>query len=202
MSDIVAIHGSPRRNGNTSALLKEAVSGAENAGANVTEYVLRDLKISPCLEIYGCKNDGKCAIKDDYHELIDCVLQAKGLIIASPIFFYAVTAHTKAFMDRCQSLWVKQHWIDKISAAEREYKRKGLFISVGATKGKRLFDGAILSMRYFMDTLDMKLEKTICYRGIDFAGDIQKYPDYIREAYETGAHFAKQLIDDKPHFKH
>jgi hypothetical protein len=114
MAKILAIYGSPRRQGNTAALLKRAVSGALDAGAEVNEISLRDLKMSPCLEIYGCKKEGKCVIKDDFHHVIDQILSAQGLILASPIFFYTVSAHTKILMDRCQSLWVKKYWIDKV----------------------------------------------------------------------------------------
>ena len=60
---IIAIYGSPRRKGNTATLLQKAVEGARNAGAEVEEIVLRDLKMSPCLEIYGCKNAGECRLK-------------------------------------------------------------------------------------------------------------------------------------------
>ncbi|MGD9309233.1 MAG: NAD(P)H-dependent oxidoreductase, partial [Desulfosarcina sp.] len=63
MKEIAAIYGSPRRKGNTSTLLQQAVRGARDAGAQVTEIVLRDLKMSPCLEIYGCKKTGHCVIK-------------------------------------------------------------------------------------------------------------------------------------------
>lgn len=196
MSDIVAIYGSPRRKGNTASLLKKAVSGARDAGATVEEFVLRDLNISPCLEIYGCKKQGICVIQDDFHKVIEQILNARGLMIASPIFFYAVSAHTKAFMDRCQSLWVKQHWIDQIPSASRTYPRKGLFVSVGATKGKKLFDGALLSIRYFMDTLDMKLDTSLCYRGLDLAGEVLDHPDYLEEAYNAGNAFAAPLLTD------
>lgn len=197
MTDIVAIYGSPRRNGNTATLLKKAVSGAHDAGATVNEFVLRDLKISPCLEIYGCKQQGKCAIQDDFQKVIGQILKADGLIIASPIFFYAVSAHTKALMERCQSLWVKQHWIDKIPRSSRDFRRRGIFISVGATQGKKLFDGAILSIRYFMDTLDMKLEKSLCYRGLEFEDDILNHSKYLDEAYAAGLHLAETLLNDK-----
>jgi len=196
MADIVAIYGSPRRAGNTATLLKKAVSGSLDAGATVKEFVLRDLKISPCLEIYGCKQQGKCAIQDDFQIVIEQILEAHGLIIASPIFFYAVSAHTKAFMDRCQSLWVKQHWIDKTPPSSRNFPRRGIFISVGATQGKKLFDGAILSMRYFMDTLDMKLEKSLCYRGLDLEGDILNHQNYLDEAYHAGRYFAETLLNN------
>ena len=63
MEKIVAIYGSPRRKGNTALLLDQAVQGAEAAGAAVEKIVFRDLKISPCLEIYGCKETGRCIIQ-------------------------------------------------------------------------------------------------------------------------------------------
>jgi len=97
MTNILAIYGSPRRKGNTSLLLQKAVEGARDAGAQVDEVVLRDLKMSPCLEIYGCLKTGRCAIKDDFQAVYDQIVECQGLILASPIFFYTVSAHTKGF---------------------------------------------------------------------------------------------------------
>jgi len=182
---ILAIYGSPRREGNTSLLLKEAVKGAQKAGAEVEEIVLRDLNISPCLEIYGCKQTGRCVIKDDFQRIHDALLTCRGLMLASPIFFYTVSAHTKIFMDRCQSLWVKKYWIDKAGFGTRR-DRKGLFISVGATTGKKLFEGALLSIRYFFDALDMELWRALTCRGLDLAGDVLKYPEFLDEAHRAG----------------
>ena len=193
MPQIVAIYGSPRRWGNTATLLKHAVQGAVDAGAQVNEIILRDLKMSPCLEIYACKKDGRCAIKDDFHQVVDQILSAKGLILASPVFFYTVSAHTKILMDRCQSLWVKKYWIDKVTFGQWEPKRKGLFISVGATKGKKLFDGTLLTVKYFFDVLDMELFRSLLYRGLDFEGDILKYPEYLEAAYQAGNDLAKTI---------
>ena len=193
MAQIVAIYGSPRRRGNTATLLKHAVQGAVDAGAQVDEIILRDLKISPCLEIYACKKEGRCAIKDDFHQVADQILSAKGLILASPIFFYTVSAHTKILMDRCQSLWVKKYWIDKVPFGQWEPKRKGLFISVGATKGKKLFDGTLLTVKYFFDVLDAELYRSLLYRGMDFEGDVLKYPEYLEEAYQAGNDLAKTI---------
>ena len=191
MAQIVAIYGSPRRRGNTATLLKHAVQGAVDAGAQVDEIILRDLKISPCLEIYACKKEGRCAIKDDFQQVVDQILSAKGLILASPIFFYTVSAHTKILMDRCQSLWVKKYWIDKVPFGQWEPKRKGLFISVGATKGKKLFDGTLLTVKYFFDVLDAELYRSLLYRRLEFEDDVLKYPEYLEEAYEAGKALAK-----------
>jgi multimeric flavodoxin WrbA len=195
MADIVAVYGSPRRRGNTASLLKAAVAGArEDAGAQVEEIVLRDLKMSPCLEIYGCKQAGRCVIEDDFQWVREHLLEAKGLILASPVFFYTVSAHTKILMDRCQSLWVKKYWIDQNLPGPKPGKRKGMYIGVGATGGKRLFDGILLTIRYFFDVLDMTLDQKLLYRGLDFEGDIEKHPEYLAEARTVGKTFAESVL--------
>jgi multimeric flavodoxin WrbA len=190
---ITAIYGSPRRKGNTAELLQRAVKGARDEGALVEEIVLRDLKMSPCLEVYGCKESGRCAIKDDFQKVYDTLLASQGLMLASPIFFYTVSAHTKIFMDRCQSLWVKKNWVDEVPRGQWEVKRRGLFISVGATKGKKLFDGVLLTIRYFFEVLDMELWESLLYRHLDFERDVLKHPQYLAEAYETGKLFVNAL---------
>jgi hypothetical protein len=81
---------------------------------------------------------------------------------------------------------VKKYWIDKVPFDQQEKMRKGLFISVGATRGKKLFDGPLLTIRYFFDVLDMELWKALLYRGLDFEGDVLKHPEFLREAYQAG----------------
>ncbi len=191
--NIIAIFGSPRADGNTDLLLKQAVKGAREAGAHVEEVFLRDLKISPCLEIYGCKSTGRCVIQDDFQKIQDLLLASDGVMLASPIFFYTVSAHTKIFMDRCQSLWVKKYWIDKIQYGKWEPKRKGLFISVGATRGKKLFEGPLLTVKFFLDVLDAELWHSLLYRGLDFEGDVLKHPEYLAEAFEAGKALVQAL---------
>jgi len=159
----------------------------------VEEVVLRDLKMSPCLEIYGCKETGRCVIKDDFQPLYDKLLACQGVILASPIFFYTVSSLTKIMMDRCQSLWVKRYWIEKTPFEKKEFSRKGLFISVGATKGKRLFEGVQLTVRYFFDALDTELWKCLFYKGLDFEGDVLEHPAYLDDAYKAGADLVNAL---------
>ncbi len=190
---IVAVYGSPRRQGNTATLLKKAVQGANDAGAQVEEIVLRDLRMSPCLEIYGCNKAGECRLKDDFQKARDQILACRGLMLASPVFFYTVSAHTKILMDRFQSLWVKKYWVEKTGQNQKNALRKGLFIAAGATRGKKLFDGMLLSLRYFFDVIDMELWKALLYRGLDFEGDVLKFPEYLDEAYQAGKEFAKEL---------
>ena len=193
MTEILAVYGSPRRKGNTSSLLKEAVEGAREEGATVEEIVLRDLNMSPCLEIYGCKQSGRCVIKDDFQPFYDKLLLCRALVLASPVFFYTVSAHTKIMMDRCQSLWVKRYWLEKTPFGKKDFSKKGILISAGATKGKKLFDGILLTVRYFFDALDAELWKALLYRGLDFEEDVLKHPAYLKEAHEAGRELALAL---------
>jgi multimeric flavodoxin WrbA len=193
MKKVVAIYGSPRRQGNTALLLREAVQGAREAGADVEEVVLRDLKMSPCLEIYACKNSGRCAIQDDFQKVYDSILQSEAVMLASPIFFYSVSAHTKILMDRCQSLWVRKHWLKETGSDQGPPGRKGLFISVGATRGKKLFDGALLTVRYYFDAIDCELWKSLLYRELDFEGDVLEHPEYLEEAHQAGGDLVRAI---------
>ncbi len=197
MVKIIAIYGSPRRDGNSSTLLKQAVAGARQEGAEVEEVVLRDYKISPCMEIYACIKNGECAIRDDFPKILEKLEACTGIMLASPIFFYSVSAHTKMFMDRCQSLWVRKYWIEKQSFTDAPKTRKGLFISVGATKGKKLFDGALLTVKYFFDVLSAGLWRTVLCRGVDFKGEIDSRKDSLKEAFEAGRALARELQKDK-----
>ncbi|MFW6284159.1 MAG: flavodoxin family protein [Desulfosalsimonas sp.] len=128
----------------------------------------------------------------------DAMLAADGLMLATPIFFYTVSAHVKALMDRCQSLWVKKYWIDKTEPGQLQPRRQGLLISVGATKGKRLFEGTLLTVKYFLDVLDARLWDSLLYRGLDFEGDVEKYPQYLEQARDAGRRLADAICADNP----
>lgn len=197
MTEIIAIYGSPRRDGNSSELLRQAVAGARAEGAKVEEVFLRDYKISPCLEIYNCIKTGECAIRDDFPKILEKLEASQGIMLASPIFFYTVSAHTKIFMDRCQSLWVRKYWIENQEFGKTPEKRKGLFISVGATEGKKLFDGALLTVKYFFDVVDAGLWRTVLCRGVDRKGEIERRQDCLQESYEAGRALVKALCEVK-----
>jgi multimeric flavodoxin WrbA len=188
---LLAILGSPRRGGNTEILLDEAIRGAHERGATWEKVVLRDLKIKPCLEIYQCAQTGACAIQDDMQPLYNKLTAAERLIIASPIFFYSVSALTKAMIDRCQALWVRKYLLKLPSSSGGD--RRGAFISVAATRGKRLFDGVRLTMRYFLDAIDMAYSDELLIRGVDEKGAIREHPETLEAAYALGSRLVVQI---------
>jgi len=106
---LLAISCSPRRDGNTELMLKEATRGASEAGAEVEFIRLRDLEISSCLECLSCHKDGRCVVRDDMQTLYPKLIEMDGLIFGSPIFFMGITAWGKAFVDRCQPFWAMKY---------------------------------------------------------------------------------------------
>lgn len=188
---VLGILGSPRREGNTEILLDEALRGASDHGGLCEKVILRDLKITPCLEIYKCAEDGVCAIQDEMQGLFPKIIQAERLLLASPIFFYSVPALAKAMIDRCQSLWAKKYILKLPVSPIAE--RKGVFISVAATRGKKLFDGVRLTVKYFFDAIDVAYSDELFVRGADEKGEVRDQPEALKAAYDLG----QRLVTDK-----
>ena len=181
---VLGIMGSPRRHGNTEILLDKALEGAREAGAEIEKVLVSNLKISPCLEIYACFKDGNCTIKDDMQMLYQKLLEADHVVFASPIFFYGVTSQAKAVIDRCQALWARRHVLGMGKDDKRV--RRGVFISVGATRGEKLFDGVVLTVKYFFDAIGVKYSGDLLIRGIDNKAQIKEHPTALEDAFRLG----------------
>ncbi|UCD72271.1 MAG: flavodoxin family protein [Syntrophobacterales bacterium] len=182
---VLGLFGSPRRGGNTDILLEEMLKGAEERGAQIERIIISELKFSPCLECHSCDETGECVIDDDMQRVYPKLLEADWIILASPIFFYGVTAWTKALIDRVQPLWVRKYQL-KLSPGDPGGRRNGFFISVGATKGARLFEGAMLTMKYFFDAIGADFAGQLLFRGVEGKGDIRTHPTALQEAFEAG----------------
>jgi len=180
---VLGIMGSPRIKGNTDLLLEEALKGAKSQGAEVEKIVVDKLKIAPCKEYLGCFKDGNCVIRDDMDEIYPKLLGADVVIIASPMFFYGVSSQAKALIDRCQALWARKHILKQ---SLPNSGRKGAFIAVGATKGKRLFEGAILTVKYFFEAIGVEYADELLIRGVDARGEIKEHPIALSDAFELG----------------
>lgn len=182
---VLALYGSPRREGNTALLLRELVKGLRAQGGDATEVFLCDLQILPCVADHSCAHSGTCFLQDDMQAMYTHLVAHDCIVLAAPIFFYGVNAQTKALIDRSQLLWARKH-ILKQPVHPPGIKKKGIFISAGATKGAKLFDGTLLTVKYFFDTIDAELSHTLLYRSVDGEGEILKHPEALREAYNLG----------------
>src|SRR4030042_6486147 len=179
---VLAIMSSPRIQGNSDLLLDEAIKGAQSQRAEVEKITRDRLKITPCKELYNCLKDGHCPLRDDMTGIYDKILAADALIVATPIFFYTVSAQLMAFISRCQAFWSRKYVLKNLDIPVK----RGAFICVGATKGIRLFEGPKLTMKYFFQAINAEYKEELLIRGVDKKGEIKDHPDYLVAAYELG----------------
>ena len=190
---VLGISTSPRRHGNTEALLDEVLRGARDAGGSTEKIVLNDFSIGPCMECERCIEAGHCVVQDDMQTVYEKLIDTDRLAFASPIFFMGLCAQAKALVDRSQALWIKKYVRkEAVVPADRMPQRKGLFISVGGTRGEQLFKCARLTMKYFFDVLEMEYVDNLTFGRIDAAGEISSHPTALRDAYEAGVRLAAE----------
>jgi len=183
---VLGIYGSPRQGGNTDLLLDQILEGAQAAGAEVESIYARKLKISGCIECGSCDDTGECAVHDDMDTVYPMLQEADVIFLASPNFFYNVTAQVKLLIDRSQAMWSKR-LLEKTPEQRRKYDSgKGYLICVGATKGKNLFVGVELTAKYFFDALDMSYEGGLLLERIEAKGEINKHPGALEQGFNLG----------------
>lgn len=186
MSDVLVILGSPRIKGNTEVLTEAVCRGIEQAGGLCESIRLNSLQISPCIGCGGCDKTGHCVIEDQMIPLYDKIEAARRVIIASPIYFYSVTAQTKGFIDRCQALWNRKHLKVRAGTWRQDPDRKGYLVSVAATRGERVFTGAVLTAKYVFDAMGLVYGDELLIRGIDHRGDMEKDFVNMQKAEDFG----------------
>jgi multimeric flavodoxin WrbA len=183
---VLGIMASPRIKGNTDLLLDEALKGAQGKGAEVEKIIVDRLKIAPCREYYGCLKDGKCVIRDDMDGIYPKLLGTDAIIVATPIFFYTVSAQLMLLISRCQALWARKYVLKNLAIPVK----KGAFIAVGATRGAKLFDGPKLTINYFFKAINAAYADELLVRGVDKRGEIKDHPDSLAAAFELGKKLA------------
>jgi multimeric flavodoxin WrbA len=184
---MLGLMGSPRIGGNTDLLLDACIKGAESLGAVSEKIIVDRLTIAPCREFYGCLKDGNCVIQDDMQDIYPKLLEADIVVVASPIFFYGLPSQLKSVIDRCQALWARRSVLHQPPSNGR---RKGAFISVGATRGRRLFDGSILTIKYVFREIGVQYTGQLLVPGVDAKGEVTSHPTALSDAHGFGMRLA------------
>ncbi|RJQ55178.1 MAG: flavodoxin family protein [Nitrospiraceae bacterium] len=187
---ITAFCGSPRKNGNTELLLKEVVRGVEDAGFQADVFYLNLMNIKPCQDCGGCNETGECIIQDDMELIYAAIRASDRIVLASPVFFFSLSAQTKAMIDRCQSFWCEKYLL-KRPLEEGRFGRKGLLLLVGGMKKEIGVQCSGECARAFFRTVSVPEHETLSFLGIDAKGEILHHPAALKEAYEAG----KKLVE-------
>lgn len=180
---ILAVSGSPRKTGNTNALLDRLIEGAREKGAEVEKVVLQDLKIKPCRACDRCRKHGRCVVRDDMQPLYDTLLASQAIVIASPVYWWSISAQTKLFYDRWYAL------VDQDGASMIKGK-KAAFISVCADADHEEMSRPIFEMfRNGFDFLGARIVGTLSAAA--FApGEVAGNAKAMADAFKLGKKLA------------
>jgi arsenate reductase len=193
---VLGFQGSPRKKGNTAFLLTNFMQAIEKLGAQTRMIEVTQKNIIPCKEYVVCEKKGYCPIDDDVKtEIYPLIRQAEVVVLASPIFFFNMTAQLKAVVDRCQLFWARKYKL-KIADPAKKTKR-GFLLSVGASKGKSLFEGLQLTAKYFFDAIDARYEGSLTYREIEGPKDMAKHPQVLADIEKAAADLIGPLLNRK-----
>jgi len=193
---VVGLQGSPRKKGNTHFLLNAFMQAAEKAGARTLTLDVTRKNILPCKEYVVCEKKGFCPIEDDVRdEIYPLLRQAEAVVLATPIFFYNMTAQLKAVVDRCQTFWARKYKLKLTDPAAAV--RRGFVLSVGATKGKNLFEGLNLTAQYFFDAIAARFAGSLTYRGIEGPGDLSRRPGVLEDVERSVSDFLQPFQNRK-----
>jgi len=180
---IIAIVGSPRPNGNTNYLTDLALEEASKLGAETEKAFLGKYTINPCLGHQECKTYDTCVQKDDAIPILDKVYKADGVILATPVYYFNVSAQLKALIDR--NFYHNEHKM-KCKA-----KAVGIIVVAG---GDGIKDTVTTLKRYVDDAFTVNEENVFVASGYaDIHGEVKDKPDLIEAARNVGRQMAESL---------
>jgi multimeric flavodoxin WrbA len=183
--EILVVIGSPRRKGNSAALARQVADGAKAAGAKVETVFLQGLNIQPCTACDACRKKLKkdCIIEDDMKGLYPKMKAADGIVIASPIYWFTISAQTKLFMDR----WYALGGDDGYALAGKQF---GILLAYA--DADPFTSGAVNALRTFQDAFNFigaELVGTV-YGSAWKAGEIKRNKPLMEAAHALGKKMA------------
>lgn len=173
--NVLILSGSPRKGGNSDLLCDEFARGAQEAGNNVEKIRVAAKKVAPCSACYYCReHGGECVHKDDMAEILQKMIDADVLVLASPVYFYSIDAQLKAVIDRTVARWL-------------EVKNKEFYyIATMADEAFSSADTTLACFRGYADCVEGAVEKgVIIGNGVYEPGKV-KNTVAMDQAYQMG----------------
>ena len=159
---VLIISSTPRKGGNSDILCDEFAAGAKEAGNKVEKIRISDKKIGYCTGCYACQKTGKCAIKDDAKKVIDKMMAADVIVLASPVYFYSISAQLKALFDRTVVVYPNLT------------NKKFYFLLTMADTNRKMFDGSLAALRGFLACYEGSKEcGKVCASGVYEKGTVK-----------------------------
>jgi multimeric flavodoxin WrbA len=178
---VVAVIGSPRRRGNTAALVDAALEELERSGCDCTRIVLADKRIEFCSGHVFC-GERACPHDDDMAGILEQVYAAEGVILATPIYYEKVSGQVKMFMDRnAIRYYGGEHLAPKV-------------VGLIAVAGESDAENALAAMRRFVSLSNPEEPPVVALGGLaDKPGDAAQDAELMAKARKRGRSIAEQL---------
>ncbi len=172
--NILILSGSPRKGGNTDLLVEAFVKGA-SPKHNVETVSVHDVKVAPCMGCNACfSNDNhSCVQNDDMQAIYDKMSKADMLVVASPIYFYGLSAQLKAVIDRFHNPIRDSFHIKKMA-----------LILVGGASLPTLFDAILTEYQHCLNFFKMEDAGQVLVRGAREKGDVGS--EDLKKSFELG----------------
>lgn len=176
MSNIVVLVGSMRKGGNTDLLAQAFAEGARKKENYVEIISVADYKVNCCIGCNSCftREGNQCFQNDDMMTIYNKLKSAEIVVIASPVYFYGISAQLKAIVDRLHTPMRNEFQIKKLA-----------LILVGAATLPELFDAIKLQYQMILDFFHLENAGMVLVRGAREKGDV-KAIGALKEAYEFG----------------
>jgi multimeric flavodoxin WrbA len=178
---VLVLLGSPRKKGNSATLAERIIKGAETAGATVERVYLHGQNIAPCNACYACqKKDSKgCAIDDDMQPIYKKLIESYAWVIASPVYWFTMSAQTKLFLDRCFGLFAYK---------KNVFKGKRIAIAMSYGDADSFSSGCVNALRTFQDSFTYTGSTIVgmVHGSADKAGEIKTNKRLMGQAEKLG----------------
>lgn len=172
---VLILSGSPRKGGNSDLLCDEFMRGAKESGNEAEKVRIAEKKIGYCRACYYCRQSGgECAIKDDMAEVLQKMIDADVIVLASPVYFYSVDAQLKTVLDRTVARWLE--------VRDKEF----YYIVTMADEETGSAETTLACFRGYADCVQGAKEMGVIYgAGVYEKGRVAGTPA-MRQAYEMG----------------
>lgn len=183
MTHAVVFACSHRRGGNSDRAAELLAEGVRRAGGKAEVVYLRNFQVMPCLACGYCdvptrEGVDRCVLgrEDQAFELFTHCFRARTVLFASPIYFYHLPSRLKTWIDRGQQFWTARRdgepWV-----ADLPRRTARTVLVAGQPSGEKLFEGARLTLKYFVRNFNMELAEPLAIRGLDARTDLEARAD-------------------------
>jgi multimeric flavodoxin WrbA len=190
---VVCINGSPRKNGNSAALIQEIMRISEDANMTVTSYFLNQLTYKGCQACMSCKGKSEiCIVKDDLTEVLSSICMCDLLVLASPVYFGDVTAQMKGLIDRTYSYLVPD-FMQKDKPSRLQFGKSLIFILAQGQPDEKMFADIYPKYELFLKMMGFSNARLIRACGVMEAGAVKDREDILENVRTIAKHLISNI---------